>query len=170
MKYYFCLVTLWIGQFLQFPPQATPYFLYGTCIRIIDGDTFELKASNKKVRIRLAYIDAPEKKQYWGSEAKQFFQQEIQGKKVAVRVIGVGFYGRKLGEVIWQGHSINLRALRLGHVGLYPHAKFRSYEQKWEYLTAYYHASHRRVGMWARGKLLSPSFYRKSERKLMGAH
>jgi endonuclease YncB( thermonuclease family) len=44
----------------------------GKVIKIADGDTLTLLAdSNKKIRIRLAGIDTPEKKQPFGNSAKK---------------------------------------------------------------------------------------------------
>ncbi|MGK7512280.1 thermonuclease family protein, partial [Salmonella enterica] len=40
--------------------------LNGKVIHVLDGDTIEVLQDNKPVRIRLANIDAPEKKQAYG--------------------------------------------------------------------------------------------------------
>ena len=50
-------------------------------IRIKDADTFELLFDSRKVSARLIHIDAPEKKQWFGENAKdsiaKIFQNQI---------------------------------------------------------------------------------------------
>ncbi len=49
-------------------------------VAITDGDTLKVLTSDKQqVKIRLAEIDCPEKKQPWGQKAKQIFSNIQKG-------------------------------------------------------------------------------------------
>lgn len=72
------------------------------CIGIQDGDTITVKTkNNKQYKIRLAHIDCPEKRQPFGSKAKEFTSNFCFDKKLKVifegkrdrngRIIGVVF-------------------------------------------------------------------------------
>ena len=77
-------------------------------IRIVDGDTIEVMGDGRPRRVRFAGIDAPERKQAFGSRARQFVGQQVFGKTVTVRSVGVDAYRRILGEVILpDGRSLN---------------------------------------------------------------
>jgi micrococcal nuclease len=69
-------------------------------VRIVDGDTIEIFHNGQPKRIRLAGVDAPERRQAFGSRARQFVGQQVFGKTVTVRSDSIDGYGRILGEVI----------------------------------------------------------------------
>ena len=57
----------------------------GVVSKVVDGDTIDVKVDNKIIkRVRLRYIDAPEKNQSFGKEATSFLKKELLGKKVIV--------------------------------------------------------------------------------------
>jgi len=59
--------------------------LQGRVVAIADGDTITLlDAQNQQHKIRLAGIDAPEKKQPFGNVAKQRMADMVFGKEVRV--------------------------------------------------------------------------------------
>jgi endonuclease YncB( thermonuclease family) len=45
--------------------------LAGTVVGVIDGDTIDVLVEGRAVRVRLAEIDAPERRQAFGSKAKR---------------------------------------------------------------------------------------------------
>ena len=59
----------------------------GKVVAVYDGDTITVldKMDKGNFKIRLDKIDAPEKKQAFGSKAKQFLSSLIFGKQVTVR-------------------------------------------------------------------------------------
>jgi|ERR1041384_811829 endonuclease YncB( thermonuclease family) len=86
-------------------PQAQPdqtFELTGQAIRILDGDTFDLSSSidHKVFRIRLKGIDAPEKTQPFGQEAKQYLTKLISTASLTVRHTHADKYGRTIGKVL----------------------------------------------------------------------
>ena len=56
----------------------------GRVIKVIDGDTIWVKTSNKHIKIRLSYIDAPELKQTYGVRSKNFLTNLILDKNVQI--------------------------------------------------------------------------------------
>ena len=64
-------------------------------IAVSDGDTITVldEMDQGKFKIRLDKIDAPEKKQAFGSKSKQFLSSLIFGKQVSIRYRAVDHYG-----------------------------------------------------------------------------
>lgn len=54
----------------------------GQVVGIIDGDTIKVMRSGKTVKVRLAEIDCPEKKQAFGRKAKEFTADLVAGEFV----------------------------------------------------------------------------------------
>lgn len=71
----------------------------------IDGDTIRLYVKNKPVIVRLLWIDAPELKQLYGQEAKEYLKSTIDdaikksGCLIVVEFDKKDRYGRVLGAV-----------------------------------------------------------------------
>ena len=53
-------------------------------IKVIDGDTIWVKSSNKHIKIRLSYIDAPELKQVYGIRSRDFLVNLVLDKNVQI--------------------------------------------------------------------------------------
>lgn len=51
----------------------------GKVIRVLDGDTIDVLQEKKPVRVRLLNIDAPEKKQAYGSGQRTSLKPWLQG-------------------------------------------------------------------------------------------
>ena len=65
-------------------PNQTP--IHGRTIGVTDGDTIEvLTTANQQIRVRLAFVDAPEKGQAFGQRAKQAMSELVFGKDVELR-------------------------------------------------------------------------------------
>ncbi len=57
----------------------------GQVIAITDGDTIKiLSPAKQQIKIRLAEIDTPEKRQPYGKKAKQVLSNKVFGKQVKV--------------------------------------------------------------------------------------
>ena len=63
-------------------------------IGISDGDTIKVLHEGTQVKIRLYGIDTPEKRQVFGSKAKQFTSGQVFGKAVTVVPMDTDRYGR----------------------------------------------------------------------------
>lgn len=74
-------------------------FLKGKVIRVLDGDTIEVLQDKKPVRIRLANIDAPEKKQAYGRWSTNQLKSLVAAQPVTVTYTQTDRYGRIIGRV-----------------------------------------------------------------------
>ncbi|EGM6562021.1 thermonuclease family protein [Salmonella enterica] len=72
----------------------------GKVIRVLDGDTIEVLQEKKPVRVRLLNIDAPEKKQAYGSWSTNQLKDLVAGQPVTVTYTQKDRYGRVLGRVV----------------------------------------------------------------------
>ena len=80
-------------------------------IRVIDGDTIKVKDdNNRKFKIRLLGIDAPELKQIFGKESSRYLNKIINGKLVTIvsksnngKPYTLDFYKRILGKIYFDG-------------------------------------------------------------------
>jgi len=69
---------------------------------IYDGDTLRVRSPKGEVfKIRSACVDAPELKQPWGEESRNYLRSMINeaGGKVKVKVINTDRYGRSVAEL-----------------------------------------------------------------------
>lgn len=71
--------------------------IQGKVIRVLDGDTIEILQNKTPVRIRLANIDAPEKKQAYGRWSTDQLKSLIAGQSVRVTYSHNDRYGRIIG-------------------------------------------------------------------------
>ncbi len=73
--------------------------LTGKVVKITDGDTlYVLDANYKEHKIRLAGIDAPERKQAYGLAARKHLASMVAGKQVTIEYQKRDRYGRIVGE------------------------------------------------------------------------
>ncbi len=78
-------------------------------VGIADGDTITvLDADKVQHKIRLAGIDAPEKKQAFGSRSKESLSAMTFDKTVNVETSKRDRYGRQIGKVLANGRDVNL--------------------------------------------------------------
>ena len=67
--------------------------IHGRCVGVADGDTIRvLSGDNQQIRVRFAFIDAPEKGQPFGQRAKQAMSELVFGKDVKLRPHAVDRY------------------------------------------------------------------------------
>lgn len=83
---------------------GTAAVIVGLVVAIADGDTLTvLNQDFQQVKVRLAEIDAPEKKQPFGSRSRQSLGELCHEKRAQVRVIDVDRYKRIVGRVSCAG-------------------------------------------------------------------
>ena len=84
-------------------------------VKIEDDDTITvLDHYNVQHRIRLTGIDAPERKQAFGSRSRQSLSKLVFSKTVTVRTNKRDRYGRVLGKVLINGIDVNKEQIRHG--------------------------------------------------------
>ncbi len=78
--------------------------LTGKVVKITDGDTlYILDANSQQHKIRLAGIDAPERKQAYGLASRKHLASIVAGKQVTVEYQKRDRYGRIVGKVLLDG-------------------------------------------------------------------
>ena len=76
--------------------------IQGKVVAITEGDTFKLLTQDSTlIRVRLANIDCPERKQAFSKRAKQFTSDAIFSKTVTLEVLTKDRYGRVIANVLY---------------------------------------------------------------------
>ena len=89
--------------------EAQALTIEGRVVGVADGDTITvLDNTNTQHKIRLAGIDAPEKKQPFGNVSKKSLSDLVYGKQVSVDYNKQDRYGRTVGKVMAEGVDANL--------------------------------------------------------------
>ena len=129
-----------------------------------DGDTLRaFTAKGEEVRIRLAYVDAPEMSQApYGLAARAYFRRLLNLQElIELRRIGTDMHGRSVGEVIRlrDGANCGLRLVQQGYIALY-----RCPRDRGEYYAAQDEARRLGRGIWKMpGLQQTPWLYRQDE-------
>ena len=137
----------------------------GRVVGVTDGDTITVLHDTHPAIIRLVGIDAPEKGQAYGQQAKQFAASLAFGQTVTVRVSGHDRYARLLGEVILSdGRSLNQELVRAGFAWW-----FRRYSRDLTLAHLEQEAREARRGLWADPAAEAPWAYRSHHTSLTAA-
>jgi len=92
----------------------------GMVVGVTDGDTITvLDAVKVHHKIRLAGIDAPEKKQAFGNRSKESLSDMVFDKTVNVETEKRDRYGRQIGKVLVDGRDVNLVQVERGMAWFY---------------------------------------------------
>ena len=127
-------------------------------IAVMDGDTVLVLRDGKKIKVRLANIDAPESDQEFGKESRQALVNRVLKKQVHVNSQAVDSYGRMIAELSVDGQSVNEAQVQSGMAWEYSH--FHSNKR---YLSMNKQAQQARRGLWGQAvKPISPEQWRKT--------
>lgn len=91
----------------------------GPVIAILDGDTIDVLVDRQPVRVRFAQIDAPEKRQAFGTRSRQALSELVFRQSVTVHDMGRDRYGRVLGTVYLSQLNVNAEMIRQGMAWVY---------------------------------------------------
>ena len=86
----------------------------GVVVKVLDGDSIEIKRNGKVHTIRLYGIDTPEYKQAYRNKAKQFTKRLVNRQKVNVVEKDIDRYGRIVALVESSGQLVNRELVREG--------------------------------------------------------
>ena len=157
-----------VGEFLDTNSQSiTQKEFTGNVFKVMDGDTIELltKASKeenpyapvKRVKIRLFGIDAPEKKQEFGIQAKNYLSNLIFNEEVKIIVENQDKFGRLVGTIYFNNKDINKEMVKNGYAWAYE-------EYSTKYLAQQADAQMFKLGLWKSGRAIKPSEFRHRNR------
>ncbi|MDN0084566.1 thermonuclease family protein [Crenobacter sp. SG2305] len=139
----------------------------GWVVAVADGDTIiVLDAVQVEHRVRLAFIDAPERTQLFGQQAKAALAARLYGREVRVDVIDRDRYGRSVGRV-WQNEGdVNLAQLLDGYAWHYrQYAKKSQSGHDFErYAAAQEEARQEQRGLWKDVEPTPPWRFRRAGR------
>jgi micrococcal nuclease len=94
--------------------------ILGRVVGVTDGDTIKVLISEKQLlRIRLAFCDAPEKKQAFGARAKQAMSELVFGKDIELRTHAIDRYGRTVAQVLVDAKDVGAEMVRQGMAWVY---------------------------------------------------
>ncbi len=135
----------------------------GKVVRVADADTLTILGSdNKRYKIRLQGIDAPEKKQNYGLLCKDKLSAQVLNRRVDVEAHKKDRYGRIVAKVISNGNDLALEMIRQG-CGW--HYKAYADEQGWwdrrQYAAAEKQARNQRLGLWRDARPEAPWDFRR---------
>jgi endonuclease YncB( thermonuclease family) len=132
----FCIALVYFGGQEVFetprarPPRServetrsdgTTALVSGKVVAISDGDTLQLR-TDEQFTVRLEGIDAPERGQPFGNQARRHLSNLCYGKTATVAISGDDQFGRKLGTVTVGGEDINAAMVRDGYAWRYLHS------------------------------------------------
>lgn len=125
----------------------------GTVTKVIDGDTLVVRdAAKKRYAVRLAEIDAPEKKQPFYGEATRSLAELCHGKQAQVEWSERDAKKRYIGYVTCAGKDANAEQLKRGMAWASPRST-KPTSALYELET---YARLRRIGLWADDNAVAP--------------
>ena len=156
-------LTAALGAALFFLPALTlgaECDLTGRTARVVDGDTLHLAVSaQKKVKIRLADIDTPERDQPYGREATQALSDLAYQGEICADVITTDRYGREVAH-LYQGDAwINQALVKQGAAWVYR--KYAKAPYRRPLLEAEANAKKADRGLWASDGAVPPWEWRR---------
>lgn len=130
----------------------------GVVTHVSDGDTLWVvpEDKNKKVKVRIKGIDAPELCQNWGEKSREALRARVMGQVVQVHSSELDQYGRTLGQVVFQQQDVGEWMVTQGHAWSY-----RFKEKEGMYDTQQRTAKSNAVGLYADPKAVRPQWFRK---------
>ncbi len=146
----------------------------GWVVTVLEGDTIRvLDGSNRMTRVRLKSIDAPERDQPYGDEARKYLASLLSGREIKVKAKKADDYGNILGQV-WVSppecldckHSVdaNLALLKAGLAWWSSKfARQQSRSEREEYAAAEEKARLEGVGLWADPDPVPPWEWRRNQ-------
>lgn len=166
------LLTL-IAVFVSCISYAGDTIITGTVKRVLDGDTIHLMSDSipivgakthkdGTVSVRFRGIDAPEKRQPFGLEAKANLENLIEQKTVKIAVKDIDRYGRIAGYVYLNNKNINLEQVKAGYAWAYSEYLDRPYAS--EFYKAERQARKDKKGLWQQANPQAPWEWRKNKR------
>lgn len=134
----------------------------GKTVGITDGDTVKLLTRDSTlIKVRLANIDCPERKQPFSKRAKQFTSKAIFNKNVELVYLKKDRYGRFIGHVIYDD-SLNLSNELLKN-GLAWH--YRKYSKDTILQNLENKARKQKIGLWQDPTSIPPWEWRNKKKQ-----
>ncbi|MDA7841253.1 thermonuclease family protein [Gammaproteobacteria bacterium] len=165
MRFAFFLISLLPLLYLNNAYSETSEF-NGIVSKVSDGDTIYVLYKNKKIKIRLSHIDAPERNQAHGIKSQKFLEDMVLNKSITAACKMKngkwerGFYGRPICNIfLYEANSptyINAKMIKSGNAWVYKRERNNDYLINLEK-----DARENRRGLWHIPSPIEPWVYRK---------
>ena len=143
-----CLLALTAALLMGGQAQADT--ITGRVVAVADGDTFTLSTASGSVVVRINGIDAPERGQAHGPEAKAALGALALGQAATLETSKRDRYGRQVGLVTVDGHDVGLELVKSGHAWAFRrYLKELPPDTRRDYLQAENQAREARRGLWS---------------------
>lgn len=135
-----------------------PVQFAGKVIAVSDGDTIKVLRDKVPQTVRLTFVDCPEKKQAFGTAAREYTAALCFNRNVQVRELGKDRYNRSLGEVVLPDKRVlNYELVRSGYAWWYEQFAPKAVN----YQLAQAEARQQRLGLWRENSPTPPWQFRK---------
>ncbi len=132
----------------------------GKVVGVSDGDTITVMRDGRGVKVRLAEIDTPEKRQPYGQAAKRFTSNLCFGKLVTVKPATIDRYSRVVAHVILaDGRHLNEEVVSAGLAWQY-----KRYSKSVKLAAIEAEAQGAKRGLWSKPNPIPPWEWRKARR------
>lgn len=128
-------------------------------IGVADGDTLTVLRDSGPLKIRLANVDSPEKRQDFGERAKQSLAEMCYRKKAIVDIVDTDRYGRAVAQVSCDGTNVNRAQVERGYAWVYT-----KYNKDPALPNLQAQALAQRRGLWAHANPVAPWDFRRAGR------
>jgi endonuclease YncB( thermonuclease family) len=150
----------WFLAFGLWALAAYPQSFEGRVVRVMDGDTVAVLVNYQERKVRLAWIDAPEKAQAYGAVSKASLSNLVFGQNVHVDTINIDRYGRTVGKITVNGIDVGFNQLQNGMAWHYVHFSGGNLN-KAAYQRAELEAQKTKRGLWADSNPVPPWDWRR---------
>lgn len=142
---------------------AKDYYINGEVVKVADGDTLTIITEhNRKLKIRLFGIDAPESSQKFGTESAENLKKLCLNKQAKLVLMDVDKYKRLICIVSCDGINANISQLQDGFAWAYT--KYLEKEElKDSYVDAENTARNKKAGLWGEEDPTPPWKYRRKK-------
>ena len=139
----------------------------GRCVGVTDGDTINVLILGKQqIKVRLAFVDAPERGQAFGQRAKQDMSGLVFGKDVRLRPHTIDPHGRLVARVVIDNQDVGLELLKEGLCWVCEkYAAEAPPENQTSYWAARAAPQSDKIGLWQDPGPVSPWEWRKERRR-----
>jgi len=138
----------------------------GFLSKVIDGDTVYIKTtSTKPIKVRLAFIDAPELNQPYGKAAKLFLKT-FEGVPINLEVKDKDRYGRTVAILYHANKDMNLLMVKKGFAwGYTKYLDRATANTRTKYFEAQKTAKNNGLGLWQSTNSVPPWKWRRHQRE-----
>ncbi|NIC40113.1 thermonuclease family protein [Aquabacterium sp. A08] len=144
---------------------AEAVWLTGRVVAVVDGDTVQVYDGTQRHTVRLAAIDAPERRQAHSQRARQQLAAWVAQREVLVTHRRTDRYRRLVGQVWLDGEDVGLRLVRAGlawHAT--PYQREQDPADRQAYAAAQAQARAERLGLWSDEAPQPPWLFRRQPR------